>query len=171
MIAAKLNEIMIERALGKITKAQFLQLYAGYFTYPTEDHCHQLIKQGIEAEDGGDIAVALFLIFSSEFRIDNFKDDLCRLLPFDWHDKHEDIAMLLKDINAPSSVDSLYNAVELQFGYLNYDDTYQFARKCIKAISAIGDDNAVSKLWLLSESKNDQIADYAKKELTYKGLL
>lgn len=79
--------------------------------------------------------------------------------------------MLLKDIADPNTVDCLYKATELHFDYLEYDDTYQFARKCIKVLSKIGNDNAIDKLKSLSSSQTPEIAAYAKKELGYKGLL
>ncbi len=96
---------------------------------------------------------------------------LCKLLQSTCHYDHEDIAMLLKDFKDVSTIDCLYNATELQFEYLAYDETYQFGRKCIKALSAIESDEAVAKLWLLSKSKIPEIAEYAKKELRYKNLL
>ncbi|WP_288812118.1 MULTISPECIES: hypothetical protein [unclassified Sphingobacterium] len=45
--------------------------------------------------------------------------------------KHEEIAFMLQSLADPKTVDSLYQASMLQFVYLDYDDTYQFTRKCI----------------------------------------
>ena len=127
--------------------------------------------EGMERKDADTIDSAMLLGFLYNAFPDNVNDVWCELIIANWHYMHEDIAMLLKDIKSPDTVDCSYKATELQFNYLDYDDTYQFARKCIKAISEIGDKNAISKLWLLSESKNAIIAEYAKKELRYKELL
>ena len=71
----------------------------------------------------------------------------------------------------PATLDCLFKATELKFDYLDYDDTYQFARKCIKAIATIGTGNAIEKLKLLALSPTPEIAEYAKKELRYKELM
>ena len=122
-------------------------------------------------KDAEAIEEALVVISAANFDLNNFILDLCKLLQVDWHYKHEDLATLLKEAKNPLSLDYLYSATELQFPYLDYDDTYQFGRKCIKALSAIGTENAISRLILLSESKIPEIAEYAKKELHGKGLL
>jgi hypothetical protein len=90
---------------------------------------------------------------------------LCKLLLLDCHHVHEDIANLLKELKDPISINFLYKATEIQFEYLDYDDTYQFARKCIKAIGAIGGSEAIYRLEQLSKSPIHEIADYALKEL------
>jgi len=77
--------------------------------------------------------------------------------------------MLLKQIADPVSVECLFNAADLKFKYLDYDDTYQFARKCIIALSTINNHEAVEKLKLLSDSNNIIIAYYAKIELNRTG--
>ncbi len=71
----------------------------------------------------------------------------------------------------PSTVDCLCKAAELHFEYLDYDDSYQFARKCIKALSAIDNEAAISKLQLLAQSSIPEVQQYAIKELKYKGFL
>ena len=96
---------------------------------------------------------------------------LCKLLLSQYHHSHEDIARVLQEMADISTVDFLYAAAELQFDYLDYDDTYQFARKCIKALSSINNKNAIDKLKLLSNSNIEKIAGYAKKELHYKGIV
>ncbi len=90
---------------------------------------------------------------------------LSKLLLLDCHHVHEDIANLLKELRDPVSINFLYKATEMQFEYLDYDDTYQFARKCIKAIAAIGNSEAIYKLEQLSKSSIPEIAGYAIKEL------
>lgn len=86
--------------------------------------------------------------------------------------KHEEIAFMMQSLADPKTVDSLYHACTLKFDYLDYDDTYQFARKCIKEISQINDADAINKLcnklWLLADHDIVAISNDAKKERVIK---
>jgi len=155
---------------GSINKEEFLKQYFDG-KIPSENHVLHLIEQAISSKDASLVEEAIVLLYTGFFKMDSFLLFLCQLLKENWHTKHEDTAMLLKQIKSPQTVECLYDAVEIQFKYLEYDDTYQFARKCIKALSAIGNDNAVNKLKLLTYSKNIEIAGYAQKELRYIGML
>jgi hypothetical protein len=154
---------------GKINKNEFLQKYFGDNGFD-EEMVLKLFKKGIANNDADIIEEGVVLLYTGAFNIHFFIFELCQLLQMDWHTKHEDIATLLMQAKEPSTVECLYNASELAFDYLDYDDTYQLGRKCIKALSAIGDENAISKLSLLSGSNIHKIAEYAKKELHSKGL-
>lgn len=155
---------------GKIDKEEFLRSYfeSGL---TNEKDLISLFQKGIANKDLDVIEEVLVLLSIGSFNLNLFVSDLCNLLLTDWHYKHEDIVMLLKEIKDSSTVDCLYKAAELYFEYLDYDDTYQLARKCIKVLSAIGNENAISKLWLLSKSEIPEISEYSKKELRYKDLL
>lgn len=136
----------------------------------SEEICLEYIEKGISNQDLDTVEKGMdlgYLIGFSAKAVPVF----CELLKDPNHYQHEMVAMLLKGFAAPTSVECLYEAAELEFEHLEYDDTYQFARKCIKALSQINNSSAIEKLWLLSESKNDVISGYAKKELGYKGLL
>jgi hypothetical protein len=163
-MSKSLNPLIKLLYSGNISNEEFLERYF-YGQHPTNEYVLLLIKKSIEDKDIILLEEAIALLFTGGFSINLFSLALCELLPMSWHTKHEDIAMLLKAAKDPSTVNCLYNATELQFDYLDYDDTYQFARKCIKAISAIGDKNAIEKLLLLSSSKIHSISCYAKKEL------
>jgi len=152
-------------ALGKINEKEFLSVYFKN-KIPNKEYCLELLKIGLNNSDAGTIEEALIVIAVTKFNDDIFSEILCTLISKDWHHSHEDIAMLLKDIKDPATVNCLYNATELQFEYLNYDDTFQFARKCIKALAAIGNEYAIDKLKLLANSKIQEISEYAKKELS-----
>lgn len=166
----KLNPLITALYSGSISQDEFIKEY--FLNTPRSDeHVLNLINSGILHKDTIAVEEAIVLLYTGFFSNKLFTAKLCELLQSDWHTKHEDIAMLLKDIEDPSTVDCLYHAVESKLDYLDYDDTYQFARKCIKALSAIGDDNAIDKLRILTSSKIGEIAAYAKKELYYKGML
>ena len=165
----KTNPLFKSLYSGDIGKKEFLQKYFKGKTL-NDKHVLDMIQRGIANKDSSIIEEAITLIYTDAFPYSSFTLKLCELLQMHWHTKHEDIAMLLKDIADPASVECIYEATELQFDYLDYDDTYQFARKCIKALSVIGNENAINKLNILSKSKVQKISDYAKKELHYKGL-
>ncbi|MBA4851650.1 hypothetical protein [Emticicia sp. BO119] len=166
----QVNPLIVSLVAGKISKEEFLKEYFKHIPRSNE-YVLALIQKGINNRNAIEIEEAMTLIFVGSFSIKYFLPKLCELLQLPWHYNHEDIARLLKEIADPTTVDCLYKASELAFEYLDYDDTYQFARKCIKALSAISDENAIEKLKLLSDSKITEIAEYAKKELRYKGLL
>lgn len=87
------------------------------------------------------------------------------LLLASWHYRHEDIASLLQDARSPTSIDALYKAVMAKFDYLDFDDSYAFAVKCIWALGNIGTPEALNKLTILSISDNDVVRDNAIKQL------
>lgn len=156
--------------LDKITKENLLQL-KGLSVKDIPTVVQEYLELAIKEKNAEFVEAGFLIGFTYAEFPKNIESLLCLLIVEDWHHKHEDIAMLLKDLKHPLTVDSLYNAAEIQFPYLNYDDTFQFARKCIKALSEIETSNAINKLQLLSESSNSIIAEYAKKELRYKKLL
>lgn len=131
----------------------------------------RLLNEAFENKDADLVEEAIQSCSDSEGFSNKFSEVFCKLLQSDWHFRHEDIARILQGIKDSSTVDCLYNAAQLHFAYLDYDNTYQFARKCIKALSAIDNEPAISKIQLLAESNNPEIKQYAIKELKYKGLL
>ena len=108
---------------------------------------------------------AIYSFSDSEGFSNKFSEIFCKLLQADWHYKHEDIAQILQGLKDPSTVDCLYRAAELQFDYLNYDDTFGFARKCTWALADIGTPEAKAKLQQSARSSNDFGAKYAQKRL------
>ncbi|WP_293308482.1 hypothetical protein [Pedobacter sp. UBA5917] len=155
---------------GTIVKEEFVKLYFNG-KIPSEHDILDLIAYAISIKDSRLIEEVVVLLYTGYFKTESFLLVLCGLLSAHWHIKHEDIVTLLKEIKSPKAVNCLYSAVELRFAYLDYDDTYQFARKCIKALSVIGDENAVEKLKLLTNSKIPIIGEYAERELRNKGVL
>lgn len=97
--------------------------------------------------------------------------ELNELLLESWHYRHEDIASLLQDAKSPTSIDALNKAVMTKFGYLDFDDSYALAVKCIWALGEIGTPEAMDKLTKLSKSDNKIIRDNAINQLKRHGLL
>lgn len=138
--------------------------------FSKKKNIEELLLKAYHNKSAEDVELLMPSIDSAESISNGTSTILNNLLQESWHYKHEDIAMLLKKIKDPKTVEGLYTATKQKLEYLEYDDTFQFARKCIKALAAIGDDNAIEKLRLLKQCDNDVIKAYAVKELNYKGL-
>ncbi|WMT16742.1 HEAT repeat domain-containing protein [Serratia fonticola] len=127
----------------------------------------------IEARDNKDpdlLEDGITLIFI--FKEENYPiNELNELLLESWHYRHEDIASLLQDAKSPTSIDALNKAVMTKFGYLDFDDSYALAVKCIWALGEIGTPEAMDKLTKLSKSDNKIIRDNAINQLKRHGLL
>lgn len=160
------ERIIHSYSLQEIDKATFLEQFSPVLLRDS-NLAADIIYQGISNKSSEDIRLGyiMMLIQNDILGYALNLNVLCLLLTNKYHFHHEDIAMLLKGVKSPETVDSLYYAAELQYDYLNYDDTYQFARKCIKALAAIGSENAYEKLRLLTNSRIPEIGAYARKEL------
>lgn len=86
---------------------------------------------------------------------------LNELLLATWHEQHENIAFILEGKKSPDSVNALYNTALIKFDYLNYDDTYELARKCIKALSAINNLYNMRKAIILNKEYYSSIGTIA----------
>ncbi|MBD78741.1 MAG: hypothetical protein CL840_07465 [Crocinitomicaceae bacterium] len=155
---------------GILNENQFLKTYFNKTTL-SDQFVIELLKRGVSKKDSDLIEEAIVLLSTNAFSIPTFVSKLSNLLLEKWHNKHEDIVTLLKEYHDSNTVDFLYKTALLKLEYLEYDDTYQLARKCIKSLSGINNQESIERLKLLSDYKNTIIANYAKKELIQKGLL
>lgn len=91
---------------------------------------------------------------------------LIRLIQEPWHQMHEDIASTLQwDIPSPKAIEVLYKTALTKFDYLDFDEAYALAVKCIWALGDINTPESMEKLELLAESKNKIIRKNAKAQL------
>ena len=90
---------------------------------------------------------------------------LIELLESDWHFRHEDIALALQWSKDNRATNSLLKTAKIKFDYLNYDDSYSLARKCVWALTDIGTDESKQALFELSQWHDQKIASYAQKRL------
>ena len=115
-------------------------------------------------------AVEMYLFLMDRYGYSNqYANVLCKILLTDWHFCHEDIVFTLSEFKDWNIISCLYNAASMRLNYLNYDETFQLARKCIKAIAEIDDSKATEKLIQLAKNDNQIIRQYAQKELDRKG--
>ena len=125
------------------------------------------LEKAYEDKNGENVDYSLSLIrFDTEhYRPGRYVEVLSKLLLAPWHCRHEDIASLLQGLKDPGSVDALYEAALTKFDYLDYDDTYALARKCIHALADIDTESSRAKLRLLAESEIPTIREKAIKHL------
>jgi len=163
--SAKQN-LLQDLALGKISHEDLVR-YLPEVIRADNNYIGTALGQALESRDPLDVEFGLALLRGDLSRGESqlVLENLCKLLVEDWHFSHEDIASLLTDIQNPVSVECLFKAATSSFDYLDYDETYQFARKCIKALSAVGTRDAIERIRQLSNSDNEIIKGYANKEL------
>ena len=151
---------------NKITQDE---LYVSIGVKDAEFEQFLLIKMilAYKQEDAEMIEYFIFTIFlaEDELNISSFLDILNKLILCKWHEKHEDIVLLLQKIRDSESVGCLYQAIFLRPAYLKWDDNYSFERKCIHAIAKCGNQEAVNKLKLLVTSNNEIIRLCAERQL------
>ena len=111
-------------------------------------------------------AVDLFLYLGSLLSYD-YKciEVLNDLLIEPWHERHEEIVRILGFYRSETSVAYLYKAAISDFDYLEYDEDYVLADKCIRLLAKINSESSFSKLKDLSKSLNDSISKSAIKQL------
>jgi HEAT repeat protein len=122
------------------------------------------LKFSLEAKDPDDVDIAV----TNLFEIENPREItpiLCSLLQAEWHFDHEDIARLLQEIGDPMSINALKETAYKKFDYLDYDNSYPLARKCIWALAAIGTKEAKEALEEIIDVTDPIIAGFAKKRI------
>lgn len=160
----KTNEMLLEHFYS-----QNISLYEIKKKFSFEGRCkheyiHDLLIAARNHKAPDLLEDAITLIFIFEGAMDQIKE-LNELLLESWHYRHEDIASLLQDTKSPTSIEALNSAIMESFEYLDFDDSYSLAVKCIWALGAIGTSDAMGKLGELSKSDNTIIRDNATKQL------
>lgn len=163
------KQLILGLTLKKISKEEFIKSY-DHDLSQEGDYILSLLHNAYEQQKAEDIEYGLMLLPLDDFwKSNKYVSILNKLLVVSWHFNHEDIAALLQGIKSAESVNALYEGAMKNYDYLDYDETYQLARKCIKALADIGNSVAVDKLNLLAESDTPAIRQYAQKELKNRG--
>jgi hypothetical protein len=100
-----------------------------------------VMKKAISKKD----ADALEDAFIKTNKINNeseYLDLLIFLLAKKWHFMHEDIARELQKLQNPKSIEILHKTIFNKFEYLEYNNSEALARKCVLALTDIGNKKA-----------------------------
>jgi hypothetical protein len=155
---------VLDLAIGRMSTENFI---AKFGVDPRTDH--EFVRQELECALNKKSArdVELAMILAHRFVLcASWSTMLAELLHADWHISHEDVASALQDIRDPSTVDALYEAALKRHPYLDYDEAFALAVKCIWALHDIGTGPAREKLALLAQSDNEVIRRNAIKRLS-----
>ncbi|MCU6433691.1 hypothetical protein LPB67_07850 [Undibacterium sp. Jales W-56] len=156
-------KLILDLSLGKISKDKFLIFFPESSGINAE-YISNALEDAFSRKDSNEVEHILLLGFHFGF-FERCTDVLCKLLLEDWHTQHENIALILKNLKCPSTVDCLFHAALIAFPYLDYDESYAFGVKCLYALRAIGTDSAKEKLALLAQVENEIIAENAARLL------
>ena len=162
------KDIINDFYLGKISKEEFLKQFPIDFA-KNKEYILLSIKEAYQnkSSDDLDLALALIVFNTKVIYEDEFIKLLFSLLRETWHRQHENIVTMLQVIKSPESIDVLYDTALTKFEYLDYDDSYSLARKCIHALGEINTEYAKEKLKLLAASDIPIIKEKAEKQLYY----
>jgi predicted Zn-ribbon and HTH transcriptional regulator len=130
----------------------------------------KMLDKSLKNKDADLCEDAIYLICIYDKFLNKYVTRLNKLLIKNWHKKHEDIASLLQDARSPSSIENLYKTVYARYEYLDYDEAYALAVKCIWALGDIGNDDAKDKLKQLTFSENEIINKNAKYQIERLGV-
>ena len=126
------------------------------------------LKQVTLKKSGRRLEYLIYVLLLTEDKVNlaYFVDILNHLILCDWHEQHENIAILIQKIHSPKSVKYLREAMYLRPQYLNWDDNYAFEVKCIWALGYIGNSEAKEVLYQIATDSNKILAQNAKQQLS-----
>lgn len=153
--------------LGTVSKDRFLELIK-VKSENLGDELSEMLNYAYKQHSDVNVETALYLVFTYELFSENYIDVLNNIILCDWHEQHENIAMLVQRLKSPKSVYYLYVSINQKYSYLEYDDSYALAVKCIWALGDIGNEEAKEYLMKLLNSENEIIVENAKKQLERK---
>lgn len=158
------KQLVMELWEKKISKDQFLEVFTVDVTQKP-GYVKKLLEEAYLHHDADDVDLTLSIGFSFELFNDDFLEILCKLIRSSWHYQHENIAIILQRLKSPYSIEYLYQTALTQFEYLDFDDAYALAVKCIWGLGDINTKESRQKLKLLSKSDNNIIRDNALYQL------
>ena len=160
------KQLIKDLALKSISQGDFFRQYPVDLNVE-KNYVLRTLENAYANKNAEDVEYGLLLGFLFESFSGDYVDVLCKLILEKWHYKHEDIALILQELKDPKSVNFLYQAALLKLDYLNYDNSYALARKCIHALGDISTENSREKLALLASSDIPIIREKALKQLHY----
>lgn len=160
----KERELVKNFIANSLSKEQFLNSFT-VDILNNHGYIINLLEEAYKEKDANDVDYLLYLIFTFDLVTEEYIDLLIKLMYAPWHYKHEDIATIFQSFKFPQTVECLYKTAITEFEYLDYDESYALAVKCIWALGAIKTDDSRKKLEVLSQSENEIIRDNAIKQL------
>lgn len=128
-------------------------------------YIRELLELAYLEHEANDVEYLLIAIFHFRLFMEDYVDVLCKLMIETWHFQHENIASIFQKIKSPRTIECLYKTSLAQFEYLEFDEAFALAVKCIWALGDINTLESKEKLKLLSQSENEIIRDNAIKQL------
>lgn len=156
------KEIFREYFRKEISKNALL-LKIGEGINDFENELELALQKAIKEKDSEMLEYLIYSIFITPDKINLYKYVylLNELIICDWHEQHENIAMLLQRIGDFSSAKYLKDAISLKPKYLNWDDNYAFEVKCIWALGSIKTEEVKLMLKEISLNPNKILASTA----------
>ncbi|MHB8065639.1 MAG: hypothetical protein ACYDG2_23975 [Ruminiclostridium sp.] len=151
-----------------MTRAIPIEVFAKDFTVDISKNPRyicELLETALFEHEANDVEYLLTAIFHFKLFIEDYVDILCKLISETWHFQHENIASIFQKIKSPKTVECLYKTALTQFEYLEFDDAFALAVKCIWALGDINTTESREKLILLTQSENEIIKDNATNQL------
>ncbi len=161
----KIREKVVKLMKGKSSPEQLMN-ELGIDKQTINECIKQILLQGEQMQDSESIEDGIYLLFAYENYSSSFVDILNKLMLCEWHKEHENIAMLLQRLKSPKSIGVLYETANKQFKYLEYDEFFALAVKCIWGLGDIGTLESYIKLETLSKSENEIIKENALKQMS-----
>lgn len=151
-----------------MTKAITPETFTKSFTVDVQNnpsYIRKLLEETLSEHVADDVEYLLITIFQFKLFTQDYVDILCKLMQETWHFQHENIASIFQKIKSPKTVDCLYKAALTQFEYLEFDEAFALAVKCIWALGEINTPESREKLKQLAQSENKIIKDNAMNQL------
>lgn len=161
------QELIADMMAGQISKQELIKLYPVPLT---DEYLIDELKSAINKKDSKALSFTMILVYFREFFSNDLLPILEPILVEDWHQSHEDIAFLLQKLKSPSSAKWLFQAATMNFDYLEYDEFFALARKCMWALAAINTPESRKMIQELATVDNEVICEHAEEQLEKLGL-
>lgn len=163
----KERELIRQLIRKSVSKEYFLDNFT-FNVLDNSKYIKQLLETAYNEKEAYDVDYLLHVGFVFKLFTEEYIEILCKLIESGWHEQHENIAGILQFLKSPQSIESLYKTAITQFEYLDYDESYSLAVKCIWALRNINTEESKQKLELLFKSENEIIRQNAIKQLERK---
>lgn len=128
------------------------------------DYIKELLISAYNEKNSDDIYFIINLVSYFKLINETYIEIFCKLLNSHSHYMHEDIARQLQLLKAEKAIEVLYQTALTKFEYLEYDNSYVLARKCMWALGDIGTDKAIEKLRFLANVDDEELREYAMEQ-------